>query len=95
MPWRVDGASFDADGYDWCALIGDGAIGRFDPEGRLVQMVRLPVTHPTMCNFGGPDLDVLYVTSGTVFLNPAPLAGALFAVHGLGISGIAEPLFAG
>ncbi|MBR0663254.1 SMP-30/gluconolactonase/LRE family protein [Roseomonas hellenica] len=100
LPWRIDGATFDAEGYYWCALIGDGAIGRFDPEGRLVQMVRLPVTHPTMCNFGGPELDVLYVTSGTVFLNAAerarqPLAGALFAIHGLGVRGIAEPLFAG
>ncbi|MBP0495417.1 SMP-30/gluconolactonase/LRE family protein [Pararoseomonas indoligenes] len=100
LPWRVDGATFDAEGYYWCALIGDGAIGRFDPEGRLDRIVRLPVSHPTMCNFGGPDLDVLYVTSGTVFLGEAerarqPLAGALLALHGLGVRGVPEPLFEG
>lgn len=99
LPWRVDGATFDAEGYYWCALIGFGALGRFDPQGRLDRLVRLPVTHPTMCNFGGDNLDVLYVTSGTVFLDAAglereSLAGSLFAVHGLGVKGVPEPLFA-
>lgn len=98
LPWRVDGATFDAQGYYWCALIGDGAIGRFDPLGRLDRIVRLPVAHPTMCNFGGPDLDTLYVTSASVFLQPEqraqqPLAGALFAIRGLGVRGLPEPLF--
>jgi sugar lactone lactonase YvrE len=99
LPWRIDGATFDADGYYWCALIGYSAIGRFDPKGRLQRLVQVPVTHPTMCSFGGPDLDVLYVTSGTVFLQAGaleqePLAGSLFAVHGLGVRGLPEPLFA-
>ena len=100
LPWNIDGATFDAEGYYWCALLGDSAIGRFDPLGRLDRMVRLPVTHPTMCNFGGDDLDVLYVTSGTVFLDATqraqqPLAGSLFAIRGLGVRGVAEPLFGG
>lgn len=100
LPWRVDGATFDAEGYYWCALLGDWSIGRFDPMGRLDRILRLPVSHPTMCNFGGPELDVLYVTSGTVFLNEEerarqPHAGALFAIHGLGVRGVAEPLFGG
>lgn len=100
MPWRVDGATFDAEGYYWCALINDWSLGRFDPLGRLDRIVRLPVQHPTMCNFGGDGLDVLYVTSGTVFLEEdqraaQPLAGALLAVHGLGVRGVPEPLFGG
>lgn len=99
LPWRIDGATFDAEGYYWCALIGYGALGRFDPLGRLDRLVKVPVSHPTMCNFGGDNLDVLYVTSGTAFLDPdslvhEPLAGALFAVHGLGIRGLSEPMFA-
>ncbi|CAA2158562.1 L-arabinolactonase [Methylobacterium brachiatum] len=100
LPWRIDGAAFDEDGHYWCALIGDSAVARFDPDGRLDRIVRLPVSHPTMCNFGGPDLDILYVTSGTIFLDAEacarqPLAGALFAVHGLGTRGIPEPFFTG
>lgn len=100
LPWRIDGATFDCDGYYWCALLGDGALGRFDRAGRLDRMIRLPVSHPTMCNFGGVDLDVLYVTSGSIFLSPEqrqqqPLAGALFAIRGLGVRGVPESLFAG
>jgi L-arabinonolactonase len=98
LPWRIDGATFDSEGYYWCALIRDWSVGRFDPEGRLDRIVRLPVSHPTMCNFGGPNLDVLYVTSATAFLSAEeqarqPHAGALFAIHGLGVRGVPEPLF--
>ena len=100
LPWRVDGATFDSEGYYWCALLGDWSVGRFDPLGRLDRIIRLPVSHPTMCNFGGPNLDVLYVTSGTIFLDSdeharQPLAGALLEVHGLGVKGVPEPLFGG
>ncbi len=100
LPWRVDGATFDAEGYYWCALIHDWSIGRFTPDGRLDRIVRLPVQHPTMCNFGGENLDILYVTSGHIFLSPEeraaqPLAGSLFAIHGLGVRGLPEPFFAG
>jgi len=101
MVGKVDGATFDSEGHYWGALLGQGAIGRFDPSGKLVSTVELPVSHPTMCNFGGPDLDVLYVTSGTIFLHSdeerarQPLAGALFEIHGLGVTGVAEPLFGG
>ncbi len=50
--------------------------------------------------FGGDDLDILYVTSGHIFLSAEekaaqPLAGSLFAVHGLGVRSIPEPFFAG
>ena len=98
VPWRVDGATFDSEGYYWCAMIGDGAVGRYDPDGRLDRVIRMPVTHPTMCNFGGPNLDILYVTSGTVFLNEVqkiqqPLAGSVFEVRGLGVTGVPEPFF--
>jgi L-arabinonolactonase len=100
MPWRVDGATFDADGFYWCALIGDGAIGRFDPLGRLDRLIRLPVSHPTMCNFGGSNLDVLYVTTSVVLVPEAlrasqPLAGAVLAIRGLGVRGVPEPFFGG
>ncbi len=99
MPWNIDGATFDAEGFYWCALLNDWAIGRFDPKGRLDRIVRMPVQRPTMCNFGGPDLDILYVTSASINLiadeRQQPLAGALFAVRGLGVRGVPEPCFAG
>jgi sugar lactone lactonase YvrE len=95
----VDGATVDADGCYWAALFRGKAIARFDPDGRLMQKIDLPITCPTMCTFGGPDLDCLFVTSATRFSTPAireaePQAGFLFAVHGLGVRGLPEPQFA-
>jgi L-arabinonolactonase len=92
-----DGATVDAEGHLWVALVRSGEIGRFDPTGRLVQRIRMPVRHPTSLNFGGPELDVLFVTSISAshrLADPAPEAGGLFAVTGLGVTGIAEPLIA-
>jgi sugar lactone lactonase YvrE len=100
FPWLVDGATFDTDGYYWCALSLASAIGRFDTDGRLVGLIETPMRHPTMCNFGGPDMDVLYVTSASYFLTEEekpcqPSAGMLLAIRGLGVRGLPEPPFAG
>ena len=92
-----DGATVDAEGHLWVALVRSGEIGRFDSKGRLVQRVRMPVRHPTSLNFGGAELDVLFVTSISAshrLADPAPEAGGLFAVTGLGVTGLAEPLIA-
>lgn len=98
FPGYIDGATFDTEGGYWCAMIHDWAVARFDPHGRLDRLVRLPVRHPTMCSFGGPKLDVLYVTTATAFLAEGeaaaqPLAGSLFAIHGLGVRGLPEPSY--
>ncbi len=96
----VDGATVDADGCYWAALFRGGAVAQFDPDGKLIRHIRLPVSNPTMCAFGGAALDVLYVTSASRFLDAGqlaaqPLAGQVFAVHGLGARGIPEPRFHG
>jgi sugar lactone lactonase YvrE len=99
-PGKVDGATVDADGCYWCALVWGWEIARFDPQGKLMETVRLPVQHPTMCSFGGDDHDILYVTTTRKFLKlenekEQPLAGALFAIHGTGAKGLPEPFFKG
>lgn len=60
---RPDGAAVDRQGAYWSCGIDAGCINRFSPEGRLIEVVRLPVSHPTMCCFGGDDLQTLFVTS--------------------------------
>ena len=90
-----DGATVDAEGFLWAALVRSGEIGRFDPEGRLVRRIRMPVTYPTSVAFGGRGLDVLYVTSISKshrLTAPEAEAGGLFAISGLGVTGIAEPV---
>lgn len=100
VPWRIDGANFDTDGYYWCAMVHDWSIGRFDLDGRLDRVIRLPARYPTMCCFGGPDLDILYVTTASVFLSDEereqqPLAGSVFSIHGLGARGMPAERFGG
>jgi len=89
-----DGATVDAEGHVWSALIRTGQIARFDPTGRIVSRIGFPVRYPTSLAFGGPALDVLYVTSisrSVRFEDTAADAGGLFAIEGLGIRGLAEP----
>ncbi|MCW5732611.1 MAG: SMP-30/gluconolactonase/LRE family protein [Enhydrobacter sp.] len=94
----VDGATVDSDGCYWAALFRGSAVAQFDPGGRLIRHIRLPVANPTLCAFGGADLDILFVTSASRFLDEAarqaqPLAGHVFAIRGLGTRGIPEPRY--
>jgi sugar lactone lactonase YvrE len=79
----ADGITVDADGGVWVALWGHGEIHRYTPEGRHDRTVRVPAQYVTSCEFGGPALDVLYITSSAVPMGdvaatePSP-AGALF-----------------
>ena len=98
--YMTDGATVDADGCYWTAHIFAGEVAQYDPQGRLMRRIEVPVRHPTMCVFGGAALDVLYVTAGAKFLKPdalaaEPQAGGLFAIHNTGARGLAEPFFAG
>ncbi|MBX8576165.1 SMP-30/gluconolactonase/LRE family protein [Pseudomonas cichorii] len=58
-----DGSAMDAEGYVWNARWGGSCLIRFAPDGCVDRIVELPVSHPTSCVFGGPDLSTLYVTS--------------------------------
>lgn len=95
---RIDGATVDRDGNYWGALFDGWAVGCFDPGGRLLRRIELPVRCPTMCAWGGAGLDRLYVTSATFLLSEEeqasqPLAGGLFEITGLGSTGLPEPEF--
>ncbi|BBK44450.1 calcium-binding protein [Allostella vacuolata] len=97
---RVDGATVDREGNYWCALIHGAAIACFSPAGRMIERIPVPAKQPTMVTFGGPDLDVMFVTSATKMLEPDerpawPDAGKLVRIDGVGARGLPEPLFAG
>ena len=92
-----DGATVDAEGFFWCAFMGSGELRRYAPDGSFDRAVRLPVLKVTSLTFGGPEHDILYVTSAGAAFPPedGPLGGRTFAVRGLGIRGVADPRFAG
>jgi sugar lactone lactonase YvrE len=94
-----DGATVDAEGGVWVAQWDGWRVTRYDPQGRIERVVRLPVQKPTCPMFGGPDLDIVYVTSASVQLTPAeiaqqPQAGGIFA-FAPGVKGLPEAHFLG
>jgi len=94
-----DGLTVDAEGGVWSAHNGAGKVMRYAPDGRATHVVELPVPHPTSCIFGGPDLDVLYVTTARQGMDADdlrrhPLSGGLFAVQAP-VPGLPEPSYLG
>jgi sugar lactone lactonase YvrE len=77
-----DGMTVDVDGCLWIAFWDGWCVRRYDPEGRLMHTVELPVSRVTSCTFGGENFDQLFITSATSGLSKAervaqPLAGAI------------------
>lgn len=76
-----DGICLDRDGGVWVALWDGGAVHRYDSNsGNLTHRVQVPVSRPTACALGGPELSTLFITTSALDSDPAsdPLAGALF-----------------
>lgn len=94
-----DGATVDAEGCYWATIPYKAKVLRFDPEGKLMQTVELPAAMPTCCEFGGKNLDTLYITTATLGRPPEELAkypqsGGLFAVE-VGVRGLPQVPFKG
>ena len=96
----ADGATVDAEGCVWSALVYDGRLVRYAPDGKVDRIIEMPVKKVTSMSFGGPNLDVLFVTSMAKpplprFPDDGQQRGSLFAIYDLGVRGMPEPRFAG
>jgi sugar lactone lactonase YvrE len=94
-----DGSTIDAEGFLWNARWDGGCLVRWAPDGKVDRVVQMPCRRVTSCIFGGPDLDVLYITTvryglGAGDLAEQPLAGGIFALDA-GVKGIPDGQFAG
>lgn len=94
-----DGLTVDSEGYVWLAVYGGWKVLRYDPAGRIVAKIQMPVSQPSSCIFGGDDLMDLYIPSISTGLSEEqkarePMAGDLFVVH-TDVKGLPEPDFAG
>ena len=94
-----DGLTVDSEGCVWVACARGWRLVRYDPDGSAERIVQLPVSRPTSCAFGGPDLATLYITSARGglarrALAEAPWSGSLLAIEP-GVPGLPEPVFAG
>lgn len=94
-----DGMSIDDEGYLWIAFWGGSAVRRYSTDGNLDAEIKMPVSQPSSCAFGGEDLTDLYVTSARdglteEALRDQPEAGALFRARP-GVRGTQSHFFGG
>lgn len=88
-----DGMCADTAGGLWICHFGGSRVTRFGQDGRIDQIVAMPVPNITKCAFGGPDLQTLYVITAASGLDQVqkktfPQSGGLFAID-LPYSGLA------
>ena len=91
-----DGLTVDQDGGVWVAFFGGSAVRRYRADGKLDEVIELPVSNVTACTFGGPALDELYITTSRLELaeGSEPEAGSVFRVRP-GVAGMPPTPFAG
>ena len=92
-----DGSNVDAEGCVWNAHWGAGRVVRYALDGSVDLEIDVPATQPTCIAFGGPNLEMLYVTSAREGLTAAsleaqPHAGDVF-VYQLNLKGLADSRF--
>jgi sugar lactone lactonase YvrE len=70
-----DGLTVDSEGFLWCAHWFGACITRYDPDGKRERKVMFPASQTSSLAFGGPELDVIFVTSAAKsnMLETAPL----------------------
>jgi L-arabinonolactonase len=89
-----DGSCVDADGYVWNAQWGASRVVRYAPDGKVDRVIDVAALQPSCVALGGPELNVLYVTSARVDMaEPAVHDGALFRATLGDVCGIAESRF--
>ncbi len=95
-----DGMTIDEEGMLWVAHWDGGHICRWNPQtGAELAEIKVPVSRPTSCVFGGADFGTLYITSARTRLSAEqlasqPLAGSIFKCRP-GVSGLPLNEFAG
>ncbi len=91
-----DGLWVDEEDGVWVALFRGAAVRHYRSDGTLDEIIELPVTQVSSCTFGGPNRDVLYITTSRENLadDVQPLAGAIFSAA-VGVRGQAVAPFAG
>ncbi|CAH1102762.1 unnamed protein product [Psylliodes chrysocephalus] len=89
-----DGMTIDDEDNLYVALYGGGAIIKINPKtGELLNIIAIPSRDVTSAMFGGPNLDILFVTTSKISLTPEellqwPAAGSVFAVKNLNAKGL-------
>ncbi len=79
-----DGMAIDENDNLWVGMWNGNAIVNFNPKtGEVIQRIEVPAHNVTACAFGGPNLDILYITTASVDMTlteqkALPLSGSVF-----------------
>lgn len=85
-----DGMTIDAHGSLYVATFGASKVFKINPSTGAIELeIKIPAEQVTSVAFGGPNLDILYVTTAAKEFKSKqpPPAGKLFQVTGLGVEG--------
>ncbi|XP_069965434.1 regucalcin isoform X2 [Bactrocera oleae] len=83
-----DGMTIDTDGNIYIATFTGATIFKVKPSTAEVLLeIQMPCKQITSVAFGGPNLDILYVTTSKLNDQPPP-AGNTYKVTGLGVKGL-------
>nr|XP_016923841.1 regucalcin isoform X1 [Drosophila suzukii] len=82
-----DGLTIDTEGNLYVATFNGATIFKINPNtGKVLLEIKFPTKQITSAAFGGPNLDILFVTTAAKFDQPAP-AGTTYKVTGLNATG--------
>ncbi|XP_053604924.1 regucalcin-like isoform X2 [Plodia interpunctella] len=83
-----DGGTIDTDGNLWWAVFDGSCVLQINPKaGKILRKIEIPAKQVTSCTFGGPNYDILFVTTANFTGDQPPPSGATFMVTGLGAKG--------
>ncbi|PSN54704.1 hypothetical protein C0J52_04892, partial [Blattella germanica] len=91
-----DGMTIDNNGNLWVACYNGSQVINVNPEtGALIRQIWIPASLVTSVTFGGPNMDILFVTTAKWGLSAEdlrlqPYAGSVFAVFGLGVTALSK-----
>lgn len=89
-----DGMTIDIEDNLWIALYGGGSIIKINPStNKLLERIPIPALCVTSVMWGGPNLDILFVTTSKKSLTKEeirqqPGAGCVYALKDLGTRGV-------
>ncbi|MEZ4780008.1 MAG: SMP-30/gluconolactonase/LRE family protein [Flavobacteriaceae bacterium] len=93
-----DGMAIDENDHLWVGMWNGNAVICFNPiTGTVIDRIEIPAHNVTSCAFGGPNLDLLYITTASVDMTAEektkyPLAGSVFVVKP-GVKGVPSSFF--
>ena len=58
-----DGSTTDIEGNLWNAEWNGSRIVKYDSKSNILEEIIVPLKRPTSCTFGGPNMDLLFITS--------------------------------